>query len=413
MMAELTPLTLASINVASIKSDAARFLAFDFFSRIEADILFLQETWLTSTTLLAKAKREWRLGPSFWSLAAEPRSGVAVLFKTAERVECRRIIELEMGRCLILDVLMGRQELRLINIYGPQSKWDRKCLLMRIKPFLFTSRQVIFGGDFNNVTRACDRGGSKGGLDADSIVLSRIVEDTRLVDAHLRHKPDHVDFTFHQGNRRSRIDRFYLKEEAVFSALEAVEVEFSDHCLIIFSLNVAETPCMGRGMWKLNSSLLEEVTIRQSFEDFLQSQEPLVDLCNKTPCMGRGMWKLNSSLLEEVTIRQSFEDFLQSQEPLVDLCNSKSEWWEIFKKRTARFFRELSNLRSWDRYCLYQELRKKLERLVSTGGSREDISRVKSLLKRCQYDRYASLVAERDFGKYRSPDPFGNCSAFK
>ncbi|XP_044146854.1 uncharacterized protein LOC122935155 [Bufo gargarizans] len=130
---------------------------------------------------------------------------------------------------------------------------------------------------------------------------------------------------------------------------------------------------------------------------------------DETPRMGKGIWKLNSSLLEEAMVRQSFEDFLQSQEPLVDMCNSKSEWWEMFKKRTARFFRKLSNLRSWDRYRLYQELRKKLERLVSTGDSREDISRVKSLLKRCQYDRYASLVAERDFGKYRSPDPYGNC----
>ncbi|XP_073504949.1 zinc-binding protein A33-like isoform X2 [Phyllobates terribilis] len=35
-----------------------------------------------------------------------------------------------------------------------------------------------------------------------------------------------------------------------------------------------ETPRMGRGFWRLNSSLLEEAEIRQSFEDFLQSQLP-------------------------------------------------------------------------------------------------------------------------------------------
>ncbi|XP_044135560.1 uncharacterized protein LOC122927621 [Bufo gargarizans] len=139
------------------------------------------------------------------------------------------------------------------------------------------------------------------------------------------------------------------------------------------------------------------------------SPETLDTASEETPCMGRGLWKLNSSLLEDATIRQSFEEFFQGQEPLVDLCNSKSEWWEMFKTRTARFFRELSYLRCQDRNNLYQELRKKLESLVSTGGSREDISRVKSLLKRCQYDRYASLVVERDFGKYRSPNPYGNC----
>ncbi|XP_066450566.1 calpain-2 catalytic subunit-like [Eleutherodactylus coqui] len=39
-------------------------------------------------------------------------------------------------------------------------------------------------------------------------------------------------------------------------------------------LNFPETPRMGRGFWRLNSSLLEEEEIRQSFEDFLQSQRP-------------------------------------------------------------------------------------------------------------------------------------------
>ncbi|CAN2391905.1 hypothetical protein PRIEUP_LOCUS1945, partial [Pristimantis euphronides] len=122
---------------------------------------------------------------------------------------------------------------------------------------------------------------------------------------------------------------------------------------------------------------------------------------SESPQMGRGLWRLNSSLLEEAEVRQSFEDFLQSQVPLLDLCSSKSEWWEIFKKRAAGFLRGVSSLRSLNRYRLYQGLRRKLEHLVSTGGVPEDVSRVKSLLKKCQYDRHASLVFERDFGKYR------------
>ncbi|XP_066437523.1 uncharacterized protein [Eleutherodactylus coqui] len=251
----------------------ARFAAFDFLGRVEADILFLQETRLPNLAAVHKARREWRSGPSYWSLAAEPYSGVAVLFTAA--VECRRVIELEIGRCLILDVLMKGQELRLINIYGPQTKRDRKDLFMRIKPYLFTSRQVIFGGDFNAVTRTRDRGGSLGKLTYDSVALNSIASEARLVDVHIRHTPGHAGFTYYRGECRSRIDRFYLKEEAISSPVSVVEVEFSDHCLILFSLNVAETPRMGRGLWRLNSSLLEEAEIRQSFEDFLQSQRAL------------------------------------------------------------------------------------------------------------------------------------------
>ncbi|XP_073400678.1 metalloendopeptidase OMA1, mitochondrial isoform X3 [Dendrobates tinctorius] len=244
-----------------------------FFSRIEAEILFLQETRLTDMGAIYKARREWRCGPSYWSLAAEPYSGVAVLFKTAA-VECRRVTELEMGRCLILDVFMRGQELRLINIYGPQSKWDRKCLFLRIKPFLFTSRQVVFGGDFNTITRSRDRGGPGDRLAYDSVALNSIASEARLVDVHIRHTPGHGGFTYHRGSSRSRIDRFFfLKEDAIFSAVSAVEVEFSDHCLIFFSLNVAETHRMGRGLLKLNSSLLEEAELMEEFKDVLLPAE--------------------------------------------------------------------------------------------------------------------------------------------
>ncbi|CAI9577288.1 unnamed protein product, partial [Staurois parvus] len=37
------------------------------------------------------------------------------------------------------------------------------------------------------------------------------------------------------------------------------------------------------------------------------------------------------------------------------------------------------------------------------------ISEVKLVLRKYQYDRHASLVLERDYGKYHLPDPFQNC----
>ena len=143
-MAVPSPIRLATINVASLRSVRARFMAFDFLSRVEADILFLQETWLASVAEMHLAKREWRCGPSLWSLAAEPCSGVAVLFKTGS-VDCRRVIEVEVGRCLIVDAVVNGLSLRLIHFYGhPQSKWARKCLLTAVRPYLFTSQHTGF-----------------------------------------------------------------------------------------------------------------------------------------------------------------------------------------------------------------------------------------------------------------------------
>ncbi|CAH2324768.1 Hypothetical predicted protein [Pelobates cultripes] len=61
------------------------------------------------------------------------------------------------------------------------------------------------------------------------------------------------------------------------------------------------------------------------------------------------------------------------------------------------------------RYKMYLGLLGKLDILISQGGDPEDIAAVKNLMRSYQYDRYASLVKERDHGSYRSPDPYLSC----
>lgn len=145
-------------------------------------------------------------------------------------------------------------------------------------------------------------------------------------------------------------------------------VEFSDHCILSVTLNASDMPPRGKGIWRLNSALLEDERVRQSFEDFFPAQ---------------------------VTI--------------LDFCNSKSEWWELVKQRTIGLFKAIGRKKQQDKYITYQRLRRKLDRLVSNGGDSGAISEVKLLLRRHQYDRHASLVQERDYGKYHSPDPYQNC----
>ncbi|PIO11498.1 hypothetical protein AB205_0135650 [Aquarana catesbeiana] len=225
LMAVPTPIKVVTINVASIKSARVRDIALFLLSEFDAEILFLQETWLNTLADVHLAKREWRCGPSFWSLAAEPCSGVAVLFKTdMVKPVCWWVIEVEMGRWMVLDVSVRGQDLRLINIYGPQSKWGRKCLFTEIKPFIFTSQQVVFGGDFNTIIRPEDRRGSIDRLGYNSVFLRDM-------------------------------------ENSAFSAPELRALEFSDHCMLSVTLNASDTPPRGRGTWKLNSALLEDVEV--------------------------------------------------------------------------------------------------------------------------------------------------------
>ncbi|CAH2299322.1 Hypothetical predicted protein [Pelobates cultripes] len=302
--------------------------------RAPYNVILVQETRLETLAALHAAKRDWRWGPSYFSLATERYGGIAILLKDVD-VSINRVIELQKGRCVVLDVSMGRQPFRIINIYGPQSKWERKRLFIEIEPYLYTSQQILFGGDFNTITRPQDRRDATQRLG---------------------------------GSCQSRIDRFFFKEHFPVAAPVLTPVEFSDHHILSCELNVYSTPPKGRGIWRLNSDLLVEQRVQQAFMEYFHDQMTLADL-----------------------------------------GQTKSEWWEMVKARTQRLFRNLARNMQSSRYKMYLGLLRRLDILISQGGDPEDIAAVKNLMRSYQYDRYASLVKERDHGSYRSPDPYLSC----
>ncbi|CAH2317032.1 Hypothetical predicted protein [Pelobates cultripes] len=351
-----------------IKSSRARFLVYDHLSRAPYNVILVQETRLETLAALHAAKRDWRWGPSYFSLATERYGGIAILFKDVD-VSINRVIELQKGRCVVLDVSMGRQPFRIINIYGPQSKWERKRLFIEIEPYLYTSQQILFGGDFNTITRPQDRRDATQRLGYDSYFLNKMVSQAGLVDVYLHHTPNPTGgYTYHRGSCQSRIDRFFFKENFPVAAPVLTPVEFSDHHILSCELNVYSTPPKGRGIWRLNSDLLVEQRVQQAFMEFFHDQMTLADL-----------------------------------------GQMKSEWWEMVKARTQRLFHNLARNMQSSRYKMYLGLLGRLDILISQGGDPEDIAAVKNLMRSYQYDRYASLVKERDHGSYRSPDPYLSC----
>ncbi|CAH2321317.1 Hypothetical predicted protein [Pelobates cultripes] len=331
-------------------SSRARFLVFDHLSRAPYNAILVQETRLETLAALHAAKRDWRWGPSYFSLATERYGGITILFKEVD-VRINRVIELQKGLCVVLDVSLGRQPLRMINIYGPQTKWERKRLFSEIEPFLYKSKQILFGGDFNTIIRPQDRRGATQRLGYDSIFLNKMVSQAGLVDVYLHHTPNPTGgYTYHQGSCQSRIDRFFFMENFPVTAPVLTPVEFSDHHILSCQLNV-----------------------------------------HSTPPKGRGIWRLNSDLLVEQRVQQAFMEFFHDQMTLADLAQTKSEWWEMVKARTRGLFRNLARNMQSSRYKMYLSLLGRLDVLISQGGDPEDIA------------------AERDHGSYHSADPYLSC----
>ncbi|CAH2245526.1 Hypothetical predicted protein [Pelobates cultripes] len=333
LMATFPVLSVATVNVNSIKSSRARFLVYDHLSRAPYNVILVQETRLETLAALHAAKRDWRWGPSYFSLATERYGGIAILFKDVD-VSINRVIELQKGRCVVLDVSMGRQPFRIINIYGPQSKWERKRLFIEIEPYLYTSQQILFGGDFNTITRPQDRRDATQRLGYDSYFLNKMVSQAGLVDVYLHHTPNPTGgYTYHRGSCQSRIDRFFFKENFPVAAPVLTPVEFSDHHILSCELNVYSTPPKGRGIWRLNSDLLVEQRVQQAFMEFFHDQMTLADL-----------------------------------------GQTKSEWWEMVKARTQRLFHNLArNMQSSS--CKRKEGTKSIPSLRGTDGTLEESPR--------------------------------------
>ena len=72
--------------------------------------------------------------------------------------------------------------------------------------------------------------------------------------------PDKKFFTWHQGNKRSRLDYIFISEHLLnyvedSGILPAIQ---SDHSRITLSLKTGNEATKGRGFWKFNSSLLHD-----------------------------------------------------------------------------------------------------------------------------------------------------------
>lgn len=364
LMADFS-LRVISSNVNSIRARRTRHTAYEHLKYFDADVFFLQETHLNTSGLLREAERDWRSGPSFWSLAVEPSAGVAILFNNSD-VTVHRLTEVSMGRCLVLEVTIRGRRLRLINIYGPQTVTERTDLFNKVKPYLFTSVPVIMAGDFNATRTLSDRPTDRP-LTRDCKVLNSIIGQAGLCDVFALggRKPK---FTYSCAGRHSRIDLALVSPTEVIGERDEKVVPYSDHLALFFCLGAVKRPEAGRGLWRLNSSLLEDTYVQGCVHSLLENQ------------------------LERV-----------------DFYENMSDWWEDVKDDIRSLLKRLSVKKGQSKYSQYLRLRKELESLYSAGGDDQRIDRLKSEIRQYQYNRYTSLVLERDYGSLGAPDPFENC----
>lgn len=56
--------------------------------------------------------------------------------------------------------------------------------------------------------------------------------------------------------------------------------------------------------------------------------------------IGKGLWKLNCSLLEDKGIVEGYKEQYSKWQTLQDFFESRAQWWEMVKGRTQTYFRQ-------------------------------------------------------------------------
>lgn len=262
-------LTIGTINVRSIGSAWRRIAVFDELQNVDADVICVQETWLSHTPRMP----EWEHGESVWSLANTSRNeGVGVLIKSKD-VNLKSHEVVVPGRVLMCMLDCRGVDVRLFNVYGHADKNQRKELLECLKLYLPGRVPTVVVGDFNLIRFPQDREGSgESSPDVTSKMLNGIIEDFRLQDAAKVVGGGTPMFTYFadSGICRSRLDFALLSEGWRVELCDTLKVSFSDHVLLRCKAVVEEGQVFGRGVWKLNTSLLEAPGVLSDFKLFFE-----------------------------------------------------------------------------------------------------------------------------------------------
>ena len=298
----LMAFTVSTINLRSVRSRVRAQMVLSSLSGFKSDVFLLQECALPFLKSYREWEESWPAGPSIWSGSNYNRAdGVAILIRNPH-ILVKGSTVVRDGRALLAHLTYLGRDFNLLNVYGFNDRTARLSLLEDLQPHMLGREPLVLGGDFNCVLSRRDRRGAGEDfrVDSTSVLLQGICRDFKLVDCFKTLHPREEGFTWNSGDgtRASRIDYVFTRDCPPTDA-RLSPVFFSDHSMLSCTL-----------------SLPSGVTI------------------------GKGLWKLNCSLLEDRELVSQYREQYSQWQTLQDCYDSRAPWWEMVKGRTQTFFRE-------------------------------------------------------------------------
>lgn len=262
-----------SCNVRGLGDYLKRKKLFHYFHIEDLDVVCLQETH--STKNVAKNWRTQWGGPIFYSHGTSASRGVAILFSKKLNVKIINSDHDNEGR--IVKVRFQYEDIQLVicNIYAPNSDDPNFFINLFESLTPYNKSNLIIVGDFNLVLNLnLDKQGRPNTHKNAQKVFHSFIEELDLIDPWRFFNPNDTVFTWERGNVKVRLDFFLISHsllQFVNTATIIDSYEITDHKYPFLDIQLTANS-RGKGVWKLNTSLLQDKELKQNIENIIDEQ---------------------------------------------------------------------------------------------------------------------------------------------
>ena len=217
---------------------------------------------------------EWGYKALF-SCCSSNKAGAGILFNNNFNFQIHKVFSDPNGRFLICDIVADSKRLTVANIYAPNEDDPNFFQVFFDHLSNFKCEEIIIGGEFNLVldVEKDKRGGLARTHKNAFKVIQDFSENLGLTDIWRLFNPEARRYTWRQNQPaiHCRLDFFLVSESSLCDVTHAdIFPGLTDHSMITLNVALHLNP-RGKGFWKLNTSLLYEMSYVQEIKTAIES----------------------------------------------------------------------------------------------------------------------------------------------
>ena len=314
---------ILSTNACGLADNFKWKQLFNYIKKRKVDILFLQETH--SVKNKNKIWRsQWR-GPCYWDHGSNDARGVAILISPSLNLTIKRCVTSGKGRYIMLEGELDGKSVVLLNAYAPNGP-NLEFFVPLLEEVTTLSPEIfIIGRDLNvHLNHKLDKKDqAKSPTSKAAEFINVFLEENDWVDVWHTIYPHRFQFTFKHRTPlvMTHLD-YFLVPRSTFFLVESCEIIpgfLSDHAFIELVLSF-EWSIRGKGLWKLNTSLLSNKEYVEEINIIKETEQNMVAMGNSwNPVAG---WKNAKYRIQRFSHKFS-QDLARIRKEKVNLLTDK------------------------------------------------------------------------------------------